>query len=201
MATDLPETWAELRAQHTTGIKLHSAIGKALVDKCFSLEIANVVNIFYQSIPIIDAELKRVDPEHRRLKLVMDIARSVGYYDIFISKREEERRLLFEAALIVLLYCNEDLFHVPYLDIASLLEVYPEFSTADKGELDKLLCFTNFMCCALILLPAKGNRYYVKNVMSIQIGFYVELLFTVIFCFARQEIPPAGSSDEDSRRA
>ena len=158
MAMDLPETWAELRAQHTTGIKLHSAIGKALVDKCFSPEIANVVNIFYQSIPIIDSELKRVEPEQRRLKIVMDIARSVGYYDIFISKREEERRLLFEAAVIVLLYCNEELFQVPYLDLASLLEVYPEFIAVDTGELIKLLCFTNFMCCALILLPAKGAR-------------------------------------------
>lgn len=158
MTSDLPETWAELRSQHATGVKLYSAVGRVLVEKCFSEEIANVVNIFYQSIPMLDAELKSVDPEHRRLKLVMDIARSVGYFDIFVSKREEEKRLLFEAALIVLLYFNEDLFSIPYLDIPALLVVYPEFSTADTGEIAKLLCFSNFMNCALILLPAKGER-------------------------------------------
>lgn len=163
MATDLTGIWAELRSQHATGTRLHTAVGKALIDKCFSEEISNIVHIFYQSIPILDAELKRVDPEHRRLKLVMDIARSVGYFDIFISKREEEKRLLFEAALIVLLYFNEDLFKIPYLDIASLLTAYPEFTSADAGELTKLLCYSNFMSCALVLLPAKGNFYFISR--------------------------------------
>jgi hypothetical protein len=158
MASDLPGTWAELRSQHATGVKLYSAVGRILVEKCFSEEIANIVNIFQQSIPMLDSELKIVGPEQRRLKLVMDIARSVGYLDIFVSKREEEKRLLFEAALIVLLYFNEDLFNIPYLDIPSLLLVYPEFSTADTGEIAKLLCFSNFMNCALILLPAKGDN-------------------------------------------
>ena len=161
MMSDLSGTWAELRSQNTTGIKLYSAIGRILVDNCFSHEIADVVSIFYLSIPILDAELKAVEPEQRRLKLVMDIARSVGYFDIFVSKREEERRLIFEAALIVLLYFNESLFTCPYSDIPSLLVAYPEFVSVDSIELLKLLCFTNFMSCALLLLPAKGNFYFI----------------------------------------
>lgn len=156
MATDLPGIWAEVLSERYCGVKLYSVIGKTLVDKCFSEEVADVVNIFYLSIPILDRELKIVDAEHRRLKLVMDIARSVGYFDIFVSKREEERRLLFEAALIVLLYFNEDMFSCPYSNIASLLSIYPEFNTADHVELVKLLNFANFMSCALLLLPAKG---------------------------------------------
>lgn len=156
MAADLAAIWADVRSQQYSGIKLYSAIGKVLVEKSFSEEVADVVNIFYLSIPILDRELKTVDAEHRRLKLVMDIARSVGYFDIFVSKREEERRLLFEAGLIVLLYFNEDMFCCPYSNIASLLTAYPEFIGVDQGELVKLLSFANFMSCALLLLPAKG---------------------------------------------
>ena len=158
MTADLPAIWADVRSQQYSGIKLYSAIGKVLVEKSFSEEVADVVNIFYLSIPILDRELKTVDAEHRRLKLVMDIARSVGYFDIFVSKREEERRLLFEAGLIVLLYFNEDMFCSPYSNIASLLTVYPEFNGVDHGELVKLLTFANFMSCALLLLPAKGTH-------------------------------------------
>ena len=167
MTSDLPGTWADLLSRRSSGIELYAAIGKTLVDKSFSDEIADVVSMFYLSIPMLDNELRTVEPEFRRLKLVMDIARSVGYYDIFVSKREEEKRLLFEAALVVLLYFNEDLFSCPYFDVASLLVVYPEFITVDNEELLKLLCFTNFMCAALILLPAKGALF-----LSFYFNFY-----------------------------
>lgn len=176
MVSDLTGTWAELLTRRASGPELYSAIGKTLVDKCFSEDVADVVSMFYVSIPMLDSELRTVDPEYRRLKLVMDIARSVGYYDIFVSKREEERRLLFEAALVVLLYFNRDLFSCPYHDIASLLIVYPEFISVDNEELSKLLHFTNFMCCALILLPAKGEPqrvhiYLFHEFIAISIDF------------------------------
>ena len=92
MTADLPAIWADVRSQQYSGIKLYSAIGKVLVEKSFSEEVADVVNIFYLSIPILDRELKTVDAEHRRLKLVMDIARSVGYFDIFVSLEENNCR-------------------------------------------------------------------------------------------------------------
>lgn len=87
----------------------------------------------------------------------MDVGKSTGLNNIGLLNREDEHRLLFETALIVLLYFDEELYRCPYSDLESLLSNYPEFKKCDERELKKLLNFANFMDCAIRLLPAKGD--------------------------------------------
>lgn len=104
----------------------------------------------------------------------MDVGKSIGFNDICFLNREEEQRLLFETALIVLLYFDEELFICPYSDIESLLLHYPEFKMCGEKELNKLLNFTNFMNCALRLLPAKGTFFAIENrIVGISIFMYI----------------------------
>lgn len=161
------DRWSALLFQRTSPKDLYTAIALTLADKCFTDDVASVMSMLHQAIPLMDEELRRVKPQNRILKLVMDIARSVGFYDIAITKREEEKRLIFEASLVLLLYFNEDLFVRSYSSIENLLEKYPEFEQLDDiGELDKLFHFTNFMICAQVLLPPKGKKSHLLDLVT-----------------------------------
>jgi hypothetical protein len=116
----------------------------------------------------------RVKPENRKLKIAMDVGKSTGLNNIGLLNREDEHRLLFETALIVLLYFDEELYKCPYADIDSLLSNYSEFKKCDQRELSKLLSFANFMNCAIRLLPAKGN--YICTYV-----YVIERLITLFF--------------------
>mmetsp|Transcript_31141 Transcript_31141/g.29701 ORF Transcript_31141/g.29701 Transcript_31141/m.29701 type:complete len:517 (+) Transcript_31141:382-1932(+) len=159
-------TWEKFRTQNCSGGKPYSLIGSVLVDKCFTNEVSVIEEILHQSLPLLDAELKRVKPEQRKLKIAMDVGKSIGLNNLGFLNREEEQRLLFETALIVLLYFDEDLFRCPYSDVESLLSQYPEFEHCDERELKKLLNFTNFMNCAIILLPAKGKKSHLLDLVT-----------------------------------
>jgi hypothetical protein len=63
----LPKVWASLRAnQHLYGLgKLYDTIGCTLVARCFTDDVIEVLKYLSTSIPLLDTELKRVEPALR----------------------------------------------------------------------------------------------------------------------------------------
>jgi hypothetical protein len=160
------EKWSELLAGNSDGPILFLAIGTTLLKHSFSNKVESSVGMLHQAIPLLDAELRKSQLPNMKLKLVIEIAKFVGFHDISLTKREEESRLLFEAALIVLLYFNKDFFTCPYPDTTFFLQVYPEFAEVKEDELMKLFHFANFMSCAQILLPAKGKKSHLLDLVT-----------------------------------
>lgn len=52
-------TWEEIRAQYASCDKPYSLIGRVLVDRCFTKEVCGIEKMLHQSLPLLDAELKR----------------------------------------------------------------------------------------------------------------------------------------------
>ena len=115
---------------------------------------------------MLDQHLITSTPTTRRLKTALEVAKLVGFFDISLMKREDENRLLFEVALIVLLSLKPDVVACPYPSIAVLLASYPEFESCEEDERIKLMYFANYMKYAQALLPPKQKKAHLLDMVT-----------------------------------
>jgi hypothetical protein len=136
-------------------------IGEVILSKCLSSAVSENENLLLEAIPALGEALRTTRPENRTLKLTMEVAKSVGYNDIYFAKRTDEKRLMFEMALIVIYYLTKKYFNRPYADMSAFLSAYPELSQSwgiSDGERVKLFHFANFMRCSQRLLPVVNRK-------------------------------------------
>jgi hypothetical protein len=168
--SDLPATiWDDLKIHQdffTTKHELYQSIVSTLLHECFTDEATPVAAMLLQAMPLLDNQLSSSTPTSRKLKISIDVARFVGFHDIAIMKREDEQRLIFEVALLILLSLRNDFVTCPYPSVAQLIAHYPEFENQDEAELGKLMHFANFMTYAQILLPPKQRKAHLLDIVT-----------------------------------
>ena len=81
-----------------------------------------------------------------------------------------ERRLCFEAGLVMLTYNQFNAAGtVLFKTVDQLLDRFPEFNVTppmDRGELEALLLFRNVMFVALRLIPASGSKNHLLDLVT-----------------------------------
>lgn len=80
---------------------------------------------------------------------------------------EDERLLMLEVVVIILLSLHPEKCTVKYVDNTALLLTYPEFQSIDGSvELDKLRSFANYMNFAFYFITPNYNRQHVFNIVT-----------------------------------
>lgn len=151
--------WAELGAQNKTGQELCDGIVNILVKYCFVEDLIPVATL-KAAMPIIYSKLTASIPENRSSSMALDAARTAGLFDIGKAKKESEDRLVFEAAIIMLLYLRQDIvnYNYPYKSIEEFLTEYPDFQKENEEEIVKLFNFANCMKVAVQLIKPKLHK-------------------------------------------
>ena len=159
------------------GPELYNSIVSILTQDSFKQIPENVVAKLKLSLPILDSKLREVPVLVQSLKLATDVAKQVGYYEIHSMKRNEEYRLIFEAALLLLLHIG--IQRQVYLRNLQYYESYSEFHNTytlldkwtsrnlDIKEQFKLVAFSNFMKTVLLLTPnPKLKRAHLIDIVT-----------------------------------
>ena len=140
----------------------------------FSMDICNQMRpILEKSIHELEDAVVNYDKdnstakEKKQIMLAKDIAIKNGFIEMRSIKVEDERLLMFEVVVIILLSLHPEKCKFKYEDNHALLAKYPEFQSIDKNvELDKLRAFANYMNFALHFITAKYNRQHVFNIVT-----------------------------------
>lgn len=184
------DCWKQLKIQleqkkFASDTGFHSAqfyldVVDILSTMCFEMNNPSVVLNLGQVLPLLESKLNRF-PDVRKTLMMSWVATISGSPDQRKLKKEDERRLIYEAALIVLVSFRPDIHAAaaiqPYNGIEDLLHAYPQFRNLDVEELVKLLHFSNFMKFALVIVPAKGNKSLLLDLVTrITEGKYVKYI-------------------------
>jgi hypothetical protein len=113
------------------------------------------------------------------IKLASEIASQILSEDIKRLNRRVEKKLIFEAALILLFSIRSPDCGSLQIDMASFLEEYPDFAPDRVGqeEAEKLLLFRNMLCVALLLIPARFNKGHLLDLVTrIMEGHHVQYI-------------------------
>mmetsp|Transcript_17437 Transcript_17437/g.15721 ORF Transcript_17437/g.15721 Transcript_17437/m.15721 type:complete len:562 (-) Transcript_17437:73-1758(-) len=162
------------------GIELYTLIVNSLLKDCFTQPLSILSDKIIKSMFEMYNKLQDPSITTKTLKIAEDSAKIIGYYDIHNLKRDDERRLVFEAALIVLFYIGNqrgDLaISVPKIDLYEqsdeFMKTYKNIKNfvlkdCDKIETLKLVHFTNFMKAVLALVPnPKGKRAHMIDLVT-----------------------------------
>ena len=167
--------WQEL---YESGTRPHDPVRyNSILDTLgysFSMDICNQMRpILEKSIHELEDAVVNYDKdnsttkEKKQIMLAKDIAIKNGFIEMRSIKVEDERLLMFEVVVIILLSLHPEKCKFKYEDNHSLLAKYPEFQSIDKNvELDKLRAFANYMNFALHFITAKYNRQHVFNIVT-----------------------------------
>lgn len=155
-----------------------------LLEDSFSPNVATISSYLRESIPVMFRLLKERTFENRCISIAHESASHVGY-SLDGLNREDEIRLSFESALLVLhyvIYIREEWAKNPsflFMDYQSVEQYYSQASldpTIKKGyPLDKindmekrrLIQFSNFMKLALTLFPKhKLKREHLIDIVT-----------------------------------
>lgn len=159
------------------GPRLFEEIVNVLLEKCFSPDVHSLRDRVLEVMPDMDALLLQSNLQTRSLKIAVDIGKLAKI------NREQESRLIYEAALIVLLYIHV-LRGTPltypvsvgmfksYDEIFEQYKGCKEFTTYDILEMEqrKLLSFSNIMKVALVLMPKPKKAHLLDLVTRIAEG-------------------------------
>jgi hypothetical protein len=104
-------------------------------------------------------------PHLNHMKQSLEIAKSLGI-DTQKKERNDESRLCFEAALVLVLANRVEGQAVQSHCLTRLLREYPEFLDTEEIEQTKLLHFRNLMSVALLVIPANHNRAHLLNLIT-----------------------------------
>ena len=167
--------WQEL---YESGTRPHDPVRyNSILDSLgysFSMDICNQMRpILEKSIHELEDAVVNYDKdnsttkEKKQITLAKEIAIKNGFIEMRSIKVEDERLLMFEIVVIILLSLHPEKCKFKYEDNYSLLAKYPEFQSIDKNvELDKLRAFANYMNFALHFITAKYNRQHVFNIVT-----------------------------------
>ena len=148
--------------------RLQHAIMLQLCEVSFGPDLytsPQIVSALERAIPMFVSMLNTMPAEKRHMKYALEIARQLGV-DVRRMERSDERRMCFEAALVLVLSYFPEGFAVKYANASDLVANYPEFAEVEPPELLKLLNFRNMLSVALLLLPANHNRSHLLDVVT-----------------------------------
>lgn len=130
-----------------------------------NMELLNALN---NALPLMKDEIKNRKKEDINIKIAGDVAERVGYMNTNKLKKDDEIRLVFESAFIMLynFMTKEENKHLMYEDTAKLLEHYPTFHDVSEAEKRLLLTFRNVMKIALMIIPAKNHKNHLIDITA-----------------------------------
>ena len=161
--------------------ELYQCIVDLLVEKSFSSEVSYLRDKIIDILPEIDRQLLSSSIYGRQLKIVLDVCK------LHKVNREQESRLIYEAAMIVLLYMhilrNTNMsqppaitFYTSYSELLTVFEeqkdLHPQAATCEVSENEqrRLLTFANIMKVALLLMSKPKKAHLLDLVTRISEG-------------------------------
>ena len=103
----------------------------------------------------------------KQIVVAKDIIVKNGFPEMRYIKIEDEKLIMLEAVVIILLSFHPEVCSYKYIDNNALIARYPEFeSTSRSSDLDKLRGFANFMNFTFYFVTAKLNRQHVFNIVT-----------------------------------
>mmetsp|Transcript_5718 Transcript_5718/g.5131 ORF Transcript_5718/g.5131 Transcript_5718/m.5131 type:complete len:437 (-) Transcript_5718:128-1438(-) len=141
-------------------------ICECLFDKSFSSEIYFMKDKIMEIMPDMDKQLRDANAASRTLKIALDVGK------LHKVNREQEHRLIVEAAFIVLMYIHvirntltndtpKVKFYTNYEDVLTTYGMFKDFESIDISEIEqkKLIYFANFMKISVLVMqkPKKAH--------------------------------------------
>lgn len=162
------------------GESLHNAIIKLLMSESFSPQVSNLADNLKVAILLMESYLLNNNRRNLTIKIARECAERAGYAILQSAKFNEESRLLFESALISILYIlyvrdqtnKFSSLTQLYSSYEDLKQTYTQdsefpFDGVDDIEERKLFQFNNFMKIALLLVPnPKFKRKWLIEVIT-----------------------------------
>jgi hypothetical protein len=163
--------WLKASKRSMSDEDIRNNIVNKLLELCFGDGGREVAGRLRDAMPLLSKELDRTPPGHHSFAIVTTVAVSeaVKFYELRTAKATEERKLIFELALLIL-YMLRDEIYDRYPTTESLLASYPEFQDVmnEPEEMEKLRCFANVMfhANALVKPPLKAKRDHLVELVT-----------------------------------
>ncbi len=153
--------------------QIESFIVNVLCAHCFTVNQSEMIPILKRAMPHLQRVLQN-DKTHisrKKLSTMVKVAALNSNFDEIVTlKKQDEKRYIFEGALLVLLYFQPSLFRkyhtILYHSIDEMLEVYPEFTDLDHQEKQKLQDFCNFMKLGILIQPARSHKGHLLDLVT-----------------------------------
>jgi hypothetical protein len=162
------QKWKSLYTKGVQGDKLYDTITTILENECFDPEVEYTIPYLRKCLPLYEKRCHEVI--EKKMSVAYDIAKSVGFNEMAKLKRYKQARVIFESAMTLLLSFRRDLIDQAgitlFRSVPELLEKYPEFSDQLDVELNLLLEFANYMKVVLLLLPPKGKKAHLLEIVT-----------------------------------
>jgi hypothetical protein len=160
--------WKALYTENIQGDRLYDQILSTLETDCFDAEVAYTLPYLRECLPLYEQRCHEV--LEKKMGLAHEVAKSVGFEEMSKLKRYKQARLIFESAMTLFLSYRRDLIEDAgvslYRTVPELLEKYPEFADQMDLELNLLLEFANYMKVVLMLLPPKGKKAHLLEIVT-----------------------------------
>lgn len=100
-----------------------------------------------------------------KLRAALDTPKLLGL-DVHLLHREDERRLIFEAAYVMTLFMMPSSHQNIISSIDKFMEKYPSFVRVDRKEQMTLLKYRNMMATAILVLPPKSKKAHLLDLVT-----------------------------------
>jgi hypothetical protein len=123
-----------------------------------------LLDILKTSIPVMSENIAKNHIHDIKIKMATDIATSISGENYGRLRSDDERRLCFEAAFVMLFALRSENDNLIYKTVEELKFYYPEFHDCKDVELGVLLTFRNVMRIAQELIQP---RYHKKHLLDL----------------------------------
>jgi hypothetical protein len=142
-----------------------------ITQECFGPAIyddQNLLRCLLKALPLMYDEIMRRQYGDIKIGIVAEVAFKILGENINRLKKEDERRLCFEVAFIMLFnfHRRSHHFHLMYNSVETFLVHYPTFRGLDETELSTLLTYRNVMKVAQILIPPKNHKNHLLDLTT-----------------------------------
>ena len=132
----------------------------------YSLEYPLIVQALRESIEHYYSVFEKNDNLVKcKLRAALDTPKLLGL-DVHLLHREDERRLIFEAAYVMTLFMMPSSRPHIISSIEELTGKYPSFVRVDEKELMTLLKYRNMMAIAILVLPPKSKKAHLLDLVT-----------------------------------
>lgn len=165
-------SWQQIYSGHDATSRYTSILDT--LSFSFDIDTCNVMRPFLEkSMHELEEAVINYDKENsitkekKQIVLAKDILSRNGFKEMKSIRVEDERLLMLEVAVIILLSLHPEKCTLKYVDNTALLLTYPEFQSIDGSvELDKLRSFANYMNFAFYFITPNYNRQHVFNIVT-----------------------------------
>ena len=132
----------------------------------YSLEYPLIVQALRESIEHYHSVFENNDNLTKcKLRAALDTPKLLGL-DVHLLHREDERRLIFEAAYVMTLFMMPSSRQYIISSIEELTGKYPSFVRVEEKELMTLLKYRNMMAIAILVLPPKSKKAHLLDLVT-----------------------------------